>query len=359
MITKKRLSLYGIVALLIGLFLVTSTTSLAEKVGWPALSSSKYIKVYTISTGNNTPAYDSKSTSKKIGTIYASDELYVYSISGSWVYLSYPTSSGRKKAYVPLSTITSATATSFTATSARATITTYRRASTTNSFGSISKGDTVLFIATSGNYVQVLYPISGGYKLGWVTKANYDSYIAAVATTPTANTTTVNSKVTTTLDRLIKGTESLKRGNSSKSIKDGSNWGDWQKGTYGIQCKAFATAVFYHLFGYDIGPYPNSAKHTISINPAKTSVIFSIKRPGTQNDLANKLKAAKPGDFIQMNKSTSQHSMIVYSVASNGLYIYDANSDGKNTIKKQFRDWAYFYNYMGSSNYGISLYRAK
>jgi len=178
---KKRLFAIGFSLLLIAAILVPSMTVFAASAGWPALSTSNYMKVYTISTGNSTPAYGSKSTSNQIGTIYAADELYVYSISGSWVYLSYPTSSGRNNAYVPLSTITAATETSFTSTVARATVTTYRRASTANSFGSISSGDTVLKIKVSGSYVQVLYPISGGYKLGWVTQANYDSYIAATA----------------------------------------------------------------------------------------------------------------------------------------------------------------------------------
>jgi len=221
---KKSFVSKGLAVLLLAALLLPVLPVSAASAGWPALSTSKYMKVYTISTGDSTPAYGSKSTSNRIGTIYAADELYVYSISGSWAYLSYPTSSGRKNAYVPLTTITSATATSFTSTTARATVTTYRRASIAASLGSISTGDTVLKIAASGSYVQVLYPISGGYKLGWVTKANYDSYIAHTHsyggwTTSTATTCTAAGSRYRTCSCGEKQTESI--------ASLGHNWGSW------------------------------------------------------------------------------------------------------------------------------------
>ena len=46
-----------------------------------------------------------------------------------------------------------------------------------SSYGYISKGDQVMVLGTSGNYTQVKYPVSGGYKYAFVTKANADKYI--------------------------------------------------------------------------------------------------------------------------------------------------------------------------------------
>ena len=165
-------------------------------------------------------------------------------------------------------------------------------------------------------------------------------------------TVTLSFTVKATLDTLVAGSGVL--GN----FKANTKWGNHMSASYGIQCKGFATAVFDKLYGHNIGPYPSSARHTISINSSKTSVVFSMMRPDKAT-LASKFQSAKSGDFIQMSKSTSQHSMIVYSVSSSGVTVYDANSDGANTIKKQVRDWTYFYDYMGSSSYGISVYRSK
>lgn len=155
-------------------------TSASAATNWPAISTSKYIKVYTISTGNNTTAYTSSSLSTKKGTIYASDEIYVYSINNQYVYCSYPTSKGRKYAYIPTSAITSNNWSHVTST-ARAKITTYKRASTSSSYGSIYSGDQVIAIASNGNFVQVIYPAGNHYKMAWITKNNYNSYVAPKA----------------------------------------------------------------------------------------------------------------------------------------------------------------------------------
>ena len=169
--------------------LFTLITAGSAFAAFPAISENKPLHVYTISTGNTTPAYGSQSTSTKIGTIYASDDLRVFRIDGSWVYLDYPTSSGRKKAWVPLSTITINNMTHVA--TARAQVTTYRRASNVNAYGYISKGDAVTAIASSNGYIQVVYPISGGqFKMGWISQSNYDAYIKPVVLSSTTTTMT-------------------------------------------------------------------------------------------------------------------------------------------------------------------------
>jgi len=160
----------------------SSLSASAATASYPAISTSKPLKTYAISTGNTTPAYGSKSTSNRIGYIYGTDEIYVTSISGEWAYCTYPVSGGRKAAYIKLSVITGATGTSFTTSTARAQVTAYRRSNTNNTYGYVSKGDLVHKITTSGSFTQIIYPISDGWKMAWVKTTDYDNNIKEVHT---------------------------------------------------------------------------------------------------------------------------------------------------------------------------------
>ncbi len=175
------------------------------------------------------------------------------------------------------------------------------------------------------------------------------------------------SAITAKLDDLISGAADLHYKGSTQKATAGTTWGDWKSSVWGSRCKGFASAVFYELYGFEIAAsYKNAARHTLALSNAdKTLIVFSVMRPADIDTLANLLQQAQPGDYIQMSKwdkresKDTQHSMIVYTVETGGIWVYDANSDNENTIKKGFRSWADFFNYMGSTSYGISLYRAK
>ena len=139
----------------------------AAATAWPA---TKNIKTYAKSTKNNTKVYKTaKSTDGSYGTIYASDLITINGYDNGRYYVTYPISGGTKKGYVSASDITSSSynvaKNSFKASGK---ITTYRRSGGGTELGYISKGDVVYRIATSGDYTQVIYPISGGYKMGWI-----------------------------------------------------------------------------------------------------------------------------------------------------------------------------------------------
>ena len=187
---KKKNFLIIILAMVM---VFTTTFSVQAAVSCPSISSSKPIKAYTISTGNNTTAYSNSNLNSKIGTIYASDELYIQSIGKNsagkyYCKLTYPTSNGRKTAYTPLSIVTNATSPSgqYKATGS---ITTYRRASSSSKAGSIANGDTVYKLSTSGSYVQVLYNIGSasnpsGWRMAWITTSNFNKYVNEVGSNP-------------------------------------------------------------------------------------------------------------------------------------------------------------------------------
>lgn len=131
-------------------------------------------KCYTISTGNTT-VYSNTALTNKYGSIYASDEITVLDVTSRYCRVTYPISGGRTKTgYIPTSAILRGT--SGSSYKSRAKITTYRRPNG-SSYGYISKGDTVTVLGTYGNYTQVKYPVSGGYKYAFIATSNYNSYI--------------------------------------------------------------------------------------------------------------------------------------------------------------------------------------
>lgn len=185
---KEKKKILSFILAVVTIFIAAFTPAITQAaVSWPSFNSSSPIKTYTLSTGNNTPAYSDCNLNNQIGTIYASDELYIQSIgtnaSGTpYCKLSYPISGGkRKEAYIPLNTITSAVVPGETGTASTG-ITTYCRASSANKAGAISKGDIVYKMAESGSYVQVLYNIGSasnpsGWRMAWITKNNYSNYV--------------------------------------------------------------------------------------------------------------------------------------------------------------------------------------
>lgn len=151
----------------------------------PSLSNSRFMKTYVLSTGNNTYVYTSSNLRTR-GTssprraynaaIYASDEIYVYSMNNTYSYISYPTSSGRRYGYVRTSSIT-ANNYSKNAVTSSGSFTTYRRAGAAR-YGSVAKGDTVYTIGSSGNWKQIIYPIAGNrWKMGWCSNSDYNKYL--------------------------------------------------------------------------------------------------------------------------------------------------------------------------------------
>lgn len=141
----------------------------------PSFAASETRKCYTISSSNTT-AYSNTSLTSKLGTIYPTDELTVLTVTSSYCQVTYPTSKGSKTGYIPTSSILTGTSSSNKKT-ATAKITTYRRNSTSNTYGSISKGDVVSILGTKGSYTQVKYPVSGGYKYAFITTSDANKYL--------------------------------------------------------------------------------------------------------------------------------------------------------------------------------------
>ncbi|MDE7424354.1 MAG: RICIN domain-containing protein [Lachnospiraceae bacterium] len=109
------------------------------------------------------------------GYICANDKCTILAVYNSgWVKVRYPISKGTKTAYAKSSNFFSNTNFSTSTIKLGRNMIVYRKSNLANSFGTVYGSDSVLIIGNSGGNTQILYPISGGYKLGWVC-GNYTS----------------------------------------------------------------------------------------------------------------------------------------------------------------------------------------
>jgi len=197
---KKVLSVLLVLTTLLGLFsLCGVAASAASTSAYDILNTSKYAKVYTLSTSGRTTPYTSKYLSTRGSVTYGrsssayidnrADELYLCDVGVTngkyWAYVSYPIDSRRAYAYIPLSAITSNNGSHAKTQSSGKFYCSYRKGYSTSSSYYVAKGDTVYLIATSGSQYQILYPISGGkWRIGWCSASNYNTYCGTKTTAP-------------------------------------------------------------------------------------------------------------------------------------------------------------------------------
>jgi len=140
------------------------------------VSSNKPIICYTLNSSGKVYAYTSAALTKKAGGYIAcsTDECRILQVYGNAVQVKYPVSKGTKTAWFERSAFTNCNIADNLVKTWKQTskIIVYRRSDGKVSFGSISAGDTCYELSTSGNYTQIVYPVSGGYKMGWIRTGN-------------------------------------------------------------------------------------------------------------------------------------------------------------------------------------------
>ncbi len=198
---KRVISVLLVVITVFSLFTVCA--SAASTAGFDILSSQKYAKTYTVATSGKTIPYTSKSLSTRGTTTYgksnssyidnAADELYIldagYTNGVGWLYVSYPTSNGRVKAYIPMSAVTKNNGNQKKYTSSGKFYCSVREGWSNNSSYYVAKNDTVYLIAEGNSKYQVLYNISNGcYRLAWCNKADFQKYCGKVSAPATQST---------------------------------------------------------------------------------------------------------------------------------------------------------------------------
>lgn len=132
----------------------------------------------------------------------------------------------------------------------------------------------------------------------------------------------------------------------------------WYAGT---QCKGFANWVFLKLFGVYIGAYPKDANYKIS--NAQANLVGMLSPGGLNASTAKKLlQKASPGDYLQAQKVTTSgrgpHSMIVVSVDSGGINVFDCNYVDRRKVENKIGTHYFSWSLFDSSYRACSLYHA-
>lgn len=172
-----------IIALLLSIIMVSAVfcaPALAYDNNYPHVTFKKVITVRTRNT-KNTDVFSDAKQKKKIGTIFPTDNVVVLALDGKVAKVSYPVAGkSNKTGWVSASNLlywdfASWGCFKFTA---KKQMTTYTRCDGKQKFGYISKKDVCYFIELSNNgkYRYVLYPVSGGYKIGWIKFNELDGY---------------------------------------------------------------------------------------------------------------------------------------------------------------------------------------
>ena len=211
----------------------------------------------------------------------------------------------------------------------------------------VGAGDTVTVLAEEGNAYFVSYPLTkGGTKERWVNKRGIQ-----INTPNNQDDKTTNNVVISEIGRT----------NNLQELINIWNGGTWQDHYYlpgVIQCKEFASYIFYQLHGIDyIGPTKDKpGNYEINLSyPNKVGI------RGTQaylNDNTAKLlfQNAQPGDFVQMKRHHGgSHSAIVASKNNEGVEFFEANVPKDNIIRTKFFTW----HALTESNAAMAVYYAK
>lgn len=134
------------------------------------------ITCYTISTGRVNTYNLSNGRYTYTGYIDgATDKCVIQQVrSDGYCKVKYPVSRGYRTAYTPSSNFFSNINFSAGTKQLGTSKTVYRRSNLSQSLGTVYGNDNVIIVGTSGNNTQIIYPISGGYKMGWVS-GNYSA----------------------------------------------------------------------------------------------------------------------------------------------------------------------------------------
>ena len=153
------------------------------------------VRVGYLINNANQAVYAEKAMTKKIGTMYGSDEGTISEVTNKTVRVKYPVKGGTKSGYIPRSAVLVDTST--TQKKAMANMTAYKRPSTKEKFGEIYKNDKVFVVGSKSRngFVQVRYPIgSNKYKYAWITTANAQKYLSSASTSSSQGGTSTAKK---------------------------------------------------------------------------------------------------------------------------------------------------------------------
>lgn len=363
---KTKVNFKKIICLLMVMITLFSTlaisASAASKVNaFNVPTSSKYAKVYTLSSSGSTIPYTSKYLSTRGTTNGASktayidnrsDELYLKDVGKTngktWAYVSYPTSSGRRNAYIYLSAISSAAYSVshlyYSSASGKFYCSPRKGGSTSTSYY-VDKGDKVYVLTasrSSGTYCQIMYPVSGNkWRIGWCTYNDAIRYLDNVSSSSSSSSQGSSSYSVSNNVVTLKGVRLYEYPIGSKVPNSSYYFNVNGRSTYvgATQCYGFACYCEMKLYG--------SCWHTNDSHFPNLSGSVNVKPNATQ--LKSLITRAGAGAHLRTrNGGKDGHSMIIANVTSSGFTVIDANASGNCVVQLRTYTWSSFL----SSNIG-------
>ena len=335
---------------------------------------------------------------KSAGYISANvDLIQITQVRGDgWCYGSYPGAGGRRVSrWFKITDVCADASYTNRAVRVKGRLTVYRTKSGGATLGSVSNNESVIVVADNGSRAQIVYRLDNGtgYKLGWVSSAavsqvlkgdvNGDGriddadvklldlyFLKEISSLPNMAAADMNGdgKISlidvSQLDILVKKKTDLDVvPENLRSLINQWNNKTWRNHTYLSnvkECKEFASFIFnqmYHV-GYIGGGSTSSNAKNYLINLSNPSRVgLRGYRTNLSAGSAQELFAsAKAGDFVQIRRRNGgPHSGIFVNRTANGIVLFEANADGKNSIRTN----SYTYSALASRNYAMSLYYAK
>lgn len=125
--------------------------------------------VYMRSGSGKLYTYTSSALTKRTGYIESGDCCKITAFYGNGaVRVVYPTSKGSRTAYASMSGFLGSTNFNTSTRTLGKRVTAYRRSTGGATIGTVYASDRVIIVSNANGRTQVIYPCSGGYKIGWV-----------------------------------------------------------------------------------------------------------------------------------------------------------------------------------------------
>lgn len=261
------------------------------------------------------------------------DDLKFLQITNNYIKVNFPTSQGRKIGYIKTSDALGVSNPSDVVTS-RAKVTTYQDASKAKSYGYVAVNDTVYKCGTTkSGYVLVIYNVSGGYKAGFITQADWERVKNGSGTSNSVSSTDwqwpMNGyRVTQAFNR--------KRNSDSRPYHCGV---DITASNTDVYAAASGTVVYKNSYG-DNGLHV-VISHNINGKTVKTLYSHLSDYSSCPEVGQTVKKGTKIGVMGSTGRSTAPHlHFAIYTGSSNNPWGY-ASSSGTNKINF---DGCTFYN---------------
>ena len=242
---KAKRILSSVLALVLMLSTILSVSVFA-KANLPTISKSKPLTTYTYNSSGKVYAYTASNLKTKTGGYIAcsTDECKIIEINGKAVKVIYPVSNGTKTAWFSREAFTyrdlanDAAVSSFTA---QTKATTYKWKGKSNTFGSVAKGDKCYLLRGNENsdWVQIIYPVSKGHKMGWVKGYDYAKMVKKTVPIENDNTPYSGTKSLADVAKSQIGYQGTNK--NGKGTGDYTKYGKWI-GSDGTQwCASFVS----------------------------------------------------------------------------------------------------------------------